>query len=356
MNRHALTLSLSLCSLLLASTASFAEAPVKVEKLTSATLSPEIQLQGSLFGDGDVDLAVASSGRLASIKNAGDIVKKGELLASLDSQPLQLERAQYLENKRRAELSLAYYQQELSRLSSLASSNSAAASQVDLVKNQRDLAQSDINLANIRIAQVDDSLARAQIIAPFNGIVSQRYKVANSEVNKGEALLQLLDTEHVKVKSFVPVKYLNMVHTGLTLSVQNQSQFAPQQTTATLSAVIPQADTRSQTFEIQGLLNITAEQGQQWASGQLVDVTLTLANQTPALLINRDALILRQQGVHVVKINDDNTATQVPVVVGKGQAQQVEIRPVEAGALQAGDAIAIRGAERLADGQTVTVQ
>jgi hypothetical protein len=60
--------------------------------------------------------------------------------------------------------------------------------------------------------------------------------------------------------------------------------------------------------------------------------------------------------VHIVKILDDNTAQHVPVIVGKGQGNKVAIRAKDSTSLKAGDKIAIRGAEMLAQGQTVEIQ
>jgi soluble P-type ATPase len=60
--------------------------------------------------------------------------------------------------------------------------------------------------------------------------------------------------------------------------------------------------------------------------------------------------------VHIVKIQDDNTALHVPVIVGKGQGNKVAIRAKDLGILNVGDRIAIRGAETLAQGQEVEIQ
>ena len=72
--------------------------------------------------------------------------------------------------------------------------------------------------------------------------------------------------------------------------------------------------------------------------------------------MNRDALILRKKGTHIVKIDNDNKALQIPVKVGNGKDKLVEVTPTSNIALNAGDKVAVRGAEQLQTGQEVEVQ
>lgn len=331
--------------------------PVKVEKLTAEPLVSQIQIHGTVHGKRDVELATGTSGLLRDVVAPGTYVKQGSVLAALDTQPLELERAQHQETLNRAKINLGYYEQELARLQSLAKTNSAAISQVDLVRNQRDLSKSDIAMAEIKIRQVNDQIQRGQIKAPFDGVVSERFKMPNSEINRAERVVTLVDIDNLEVRLFAPIKYLNAVSLGQTVQLQSSSKFDLNQSQAIVDAIIPATDTRSQTFEIRASLAKSKDDlAKRWASGQLVDVTLPLHNQGSVLLVNRDALILRQGGVHVVKINADSKASKVPVVVGKGQGELVEIKPIDALALKVGDAIAVRGAERLTDGQEVEIQ
>ena len=63
-------------------------------------------------------------------------------------------------------------------------------------------------------------------------------------------------------------------------------------------------------------------------------------------------MILRKDGTFVIKIDTENKAHRLLVKVGKGTIDRVSIQ----GDLQQGDQVAIRGAERLTEGQSVIVQ
>ena len=65
----------------------------------------------------------------------------------------------------------------------------------------------------------------------------------------------------------------------------------------------------------------------------------------------RDAIVLRTAGAFVMRIDSDNKAPSVAVEVAEASGEKVSVR----GDLNAGDRIAVRGAEALNDGERVTI-
>jgi multidrug efflux pump subunit AcrA (membrane-fusion protein) len=152
----------------------------------------------------------------------------------------------------------------------------------------------------------------------------------------------------------VPIKYLAFVKPGQEIKVASNAYIQGQPSTATVTSIIPATDTRSQTFEVRARIDLSDDRI--WASGQLVEVNLPLAQQEQITMINRDALIIRKNGIHIIKIDKENKAHRIPVRVGKGQGQLVEVMLDGEFELNPGDWVAVRGAERLAEGQTVEIQ
>lgn len=332
----------------------FAVVPVTVAQVTKAPLTSEIEVNGTLFGKDDVTLTAGISGRLIYVAEPGSVIKKNDILARIDTLPLELDKARQEEMLNRANINLRLYQQDLKRLKELEKSSSAALSQVDEVQNKHDLARSDIALAKVELKVIDDKLTRATIRAPFAGVVSERFKRAGREINRADELLTLLDIHHLEVRIYVPVRYLKYLRTGIELPIKAGDLSQLETATARITAVIPSTDPRSQTVEIRA--NLQADAQHAWAIGQLVDVTVPLTSKNPVLLVNRDALIIRKQGIHVVKIDAKSQAIQIPVTVGSGKGELVAISPLAGNSLNAGDKIAIRGAERLQTGQDVEIQ
>lgn len=341
-------------SIALFSASSFAVSPVAVEAIEQAKLESTLSVHGTLYGKQDVKLTSGVAGRLTFVATPGQYVSENDVLAKIDLLPLQLNKAKQEVMLERAKINLTFQKQELARLTRLAKTNSAAATQVDQAQNLHDLTLTDIKLAEIELKVIADQLSRAVLKAPFSGVVSERFERAGSEINRAQPLVSLVDINNLEVRLYVPVKYLKYLSLGNELQLSAGQLDNPQQARATVTAVIPATDPRAQSFEVRA--DIAQSDAQSWASGQLVDVIVPLNSSDDELIVSRDALILRQQGVHIVKILDDNTAQHVPVIVGKGQGNKVAIRAKDSTSLKAGDKIAIRGAEMLAQGQTVEIQ
>ncbi|MCF6436251.1 efflux RND transporter periplasmic adaptor subunit [Pseudoalteromonas sp. MMG022] len=334
-------------------TPTFAKSPVSVETVSMAPLGSSILLHGTLYGKQDVTLTAGVGGLLTFVVEPGSTVTKGDILARIDTLPLELEQARQQEMLNRAKINLQFHKQELKRLTQLAQTSSAAASQVDSVKQQHDLAESDIQLAKIELRVIADKIARSTLKAPFSGVVSERFNRSGQDINRADKLVRLIDIENLEARFYVPVKYLSSLDNGVTLPIATSNTDLSSHVEASITAIIPATDPRSQSFEVRATL--PKQTARKWAAGQLVDVTLPLSSGKPELLVNRDALILRKQGVHVVRINEDNKAEQIQVEVGKGQGKYVAIKALGENELKVGDSVAVRGAERLSTGQEVEV-
>ena len=85
--------------------------------------------------------------------------------------------------------------------------------------------------------------------------------------------------------------------------------------------------------------------------GQTLRVSIPTSEVREALVVPRDALVLRPDGITVFVVDKDHTARQVMVTIGIGAGEQIEV----SGDLQDGDVVIIRGNERLRPGQSVTI-
>ena len=340
----------SIASVLLANHLSYAAetppSPVEVDTVTEISLAATADLMATLHSRSYVSITAGVSGRLDWLQEPGVMVQQGEVLAKMDLLPLQLRQAEQQAQIKRASINARYFNNELQRLHKLNKTNSTSQFQLDQTKSQYELAQADIEIATLKLKQIEDELRRATVKAPFSGVVTERIVRAGADINRSDTLLKLLDTEHLEARLFVPVKYLAYVRKGLELNLQAIGQTISTQVTS----VIPRTDPLSQTFEVR--IQIPEHLNEFWTAGQLVKVTVPVQDSQPSLTVHRDALILRKEGIFVVKVDAENKVHRLLVTVGKGTLDRVSIL----GDLQSGDKIAIRGAERLKEGQDVVVQ
>lgn len=327
---------------------------VEVEAVQQQKLVSEFIGHGTVYGKQNVTVTAGAGGLLTFVAEPGQQVEKGDVIAKVDLLPLQLQQAEQKALLKRAEINLRYQNKELGRLETLAKIDAAAKSAYDQTLTQVELAGSDIEIAKIRLKQLQDQIERAVVKAPFKGIISQRYVKAGTDVNRADELVTLLDTQQQEVRLFVPMRYLPFLELGHTVTMSSGSMELAQSANADISSIIPVTDTRSQTFEVRAELSST-DLGK-WATGQLVDVALPIVQNKVSTLINRDALLLRADGTYVVKVDSELKAERLKVDVAGGQDQLVAIEVVDGEPLSAGDQVAIRGAEGLQTGQEVALK
>jgi RND family efflux transporter MFP subunit len=320
--------------------------PVKIDTVTQISLAATADLMGTLHSRMHIPITAGVNGRLEWVAEPGSLISQGKPLIKMDLVPLQLLHAEQKAQIKRAKINVRYLKTELERLQQLRKSKSASLFQLDQTQSQYDLALMDIEIAELKLKQLDNQLLKASMTAPFDGVVTERLVRAGTDVSRSDTLLKFLDTEHLEARLYVPIKFLAFVHKGkkLALSALDQKLTLP------VTSVIPSADPRSQTFEVRIL--IPEHLNDSWAAGQLIKVTVPIQKAQATLTVHRDALIIRKDGSYVVKIDSDNKVHKLPVNIGKGTFNRVSVY----GDLNNGDKVAVRGAERLDDGQLVIIQ
>lgn len=337
-------------SILLAGSATAAESPapkpVKIDQVKEMNLSATTDLMATIHSRSHLQITAGVNGRIEWLAEPGSLVQQGDILVKMDLLPLKLMQLEQQAQLKRAEINVRYLKNEVQRLEKLKQSNSASQFQLDQTQSQYDLAKTDIEIADLKLQQIEDQIQRANVTAPFSGVITERIVRAGSDINRSDVLLKILDTEHLEVRLYVPIKYLAFIRKGNGLDISANGQIV----NAGISALIPSADPKSQTFEVR--INIPSHLNESWAAGQLVKVTVPIQATESTLTVHRDALILRKDGTYVVKIDTDNKVHRLPVVVQNGTFDRVSIE----GELKHGDNVAVRGAERLSEGQAVIVQ
>lgn len=320
--------------------------PIEVAQVISMPLAAKTQLNATLYSRSHIPITASLNSRVEYLVEPGDYVQKHEKIAAMDLLPIQLRQAEQKAQISRAKIQLTYVKNELTRLEALGKTQATSQFQLDQMRSEHDLASADLEIAQLKLAQINQELSRGVIKAPFAGVITERLIRVGSEVNRGDILLRLLDTENLEARLYIPIKYLAFINKDDQLAISASGQ----NTTALVTAKIPRADPRSQTFEVR--MNIPKALNEYWAAGQLVSVSVPTQKATSSLTVPRDALILRRNGSFVVKVAEDNSVSRLSVEVGKGDKARVAIT----GDLKHGDRVATRGAERLVDGDKVLVQ
>lgn len=317
-------------------------APVRVAQAEIRRFSPTVPIAGTVISRQEARVSAEVSGRLEHVAEVGTQVEKDEALARIDDTQLRLQVDEQKAVVTREEANLGYLRKQQERLESLAAQNAAARNQLDEVTSQRQVAESELQVARSRLAQLQDQLDRTTIAAPFDGVVSERIATPGELVSEGDAVVRLINAGEREVLARGPLEYLPFIQPGDPIQVSWKGQSH----VGNVRSVVGTGDDVSHLFEIRVEVPDSA-----WAIGQTVQVAMPTADTRQVLAVPRDALVLRREGTTIYVVNGDGTARRVQVNPGSGQGPYVEVN----GEVKAGDRVIIRGNERLQPGQPVEV-
>lgn len=315
--------------------------PVVVDIAKIRQLAPTAQYSGSVISKYDARISAEVEGRLTWVAEVGSLIKQGEVIARLDDVFLQEQRSEELALIQSEQARLDLYQKEVQRYQRLIQQNNVAQNQLDQSISDRTVAQSNITAARARLAQIEERILRSSPRAPFAGVITERFAEAGEWSQRGDQLVRLVDTSHSEIQLRVPRSIYPLIYSGKILSVSYNGQTIQSR----VITIVPVGTTTSRLFE----LRLSPEAP--LLPGTLVKVSLPIAKPRQVISVHRDALVIRKSGISVYRINASNRAEQVPVKVGSGDTDFVEI----IGDLAAGDRVVTRGGERLRPGETVVI-
>ncbi|MDN3653257.1 efflux RND transporter periplasmic adaptor subunit [Thalassotalea ponticola] len=284
-------------------------------------------------------LSFEVSGRL--LDNAlltGSQVKKGDLLATLDSVPYQRR-----VNEKTALRDKAA--RELKRVKALFSRNLVAQSALDNAKT-------DYELAQIALLKAQQDLDYTKLYAPFDAQVSERLIDSNNLVQAGQPIATLQDMSRIYFTFNVPERLLsiykgNPVVTARAKLVNQPGSFAIEYVEHS-TAVDPVSQTYKVVFAMDPIANRNITPG----ARATVDIAFNNSSDLGHHRVPFSALVgASESGFKVFKVMSDNTVSLVPVEVIK----VVDGYALLESDLVVGDRVVSAGASHLSDGMSVRV-
>lgn len=315
---------------------------VKVATASVRDIAPVTMVPGTVVSRHDARLSAEVPGRLTAVADVGTRVNQGEPVAEIEDTTLRLQQTELQAQVIRAEARLQFLEREEQRITRLEESNLAAATQLDETRSDRDVARGDLAVARARLGQIEDQLARTRVLAPYDGIVVERLMTPGERVIEGSNVVRLVDQQNLEVIARAPLEYYRFVGRGQQLELRSGSL----QAFAVVRTVVAVGDENTHSFE----LRLDLEEPL-FPVGQTLRILIPTSESREVMTVPRDALVLRPEGQSVFVVDAENQARQVPVTVGVGQGDFIEIL----GEVSAGDTVVIRGNERLQAGQAVSV-
>lgn len=184
-----------------------------------------VPLTGQLVSGQQTELAANASGRVVATKvERGSKVKKGDVLATLDTRMAALSAAEARANIATMEAQAAAAKTECDRARALLASGAISAAESDRLEAQCRTSSLSVSAAQVRSRLASQSVSDGVIRAPFDGVIAERYVDAGEYVMANNRVVSLVDLGRLRLETSVPEAYLNATREGLHVSFTVASQ------------------------------------------------------------------------------------------------------------------------------------
>ncbi len=321
----------------------------------SASLVPYVQVPLAFKSGGYVTgilQRTGADGRTRDVQQ-GDSVKKGTVLATVRQEDYRHSLAQAAGQLEQAKAAAAKARQDFERASVLYAANALTQPDYDAAKAQNDSARGSLMTAQAVLSQAQQAFADCELRAPLDSTVLARNVEIGTLVTAGTPGFTLGDMHLVKAVFGVPDTILGDVKLGKRQGVLTETY--PQEFMGQITAISPQADPKSRTFQVEVTL---ANPHDLLKAGMVATLNLEQERlQHPVLVVPLSA---------IVSVNDGSRKFSVFVVSldnGKDVAHRRDVQPggnygnkvaISSG-VAPGDRVISNGAALVVDGQSVRV-
>jgi membrane fusion protein, multidrug efflux system len=322
---------------------------------------------------GDIDITLNALGTVTSLATVtirsqisgylvkvayqeGQIVKKGDLLAEIDSRPYELSLALAQGSLERDKALLATAQLDLKRYQELAKTNAIPRQQLDTQASLVVQYEGTIISDQAQIDTAKLNITYCHIIAPVSGRVGLRLVDQGNYVTPGDATGLVIITQLQPISVIFPVAEDNLPQIQRRLRANAILQATAYDRTGTtklsighLQTLDNQIDTTTGTVKLRAQFD---NEDDNLFPNQFVNIQLLVDSQHGATVIPTSGIQRGAPGTFVYLINSDNTVTVKPIDLGPSSGERVAVRS----GLSPGDRVVIDGADKLRNGAKVVVR
>lgn len=167
-----------------------------------------------------IKLSFKVQGNINSLKlHVGDEVKKGTLLAKLDSKPYELKVSQVKYALSEARASLLNTKNNYERTKKLYINQNASASDIDNSKASYNAANAKVQNIKKELEYTKLQLSYTKLYSPQDAYISLKYVQENENVSIGTPIVLISDKVVDEVKVQVPESFINKINEGESVDV-----------------------------------------------------------------------------------------------------------------------------------------
>ena len=296
----------------------------KVDKPISMAAVEKKQVDDILSWPGTVrsrtvaSIASKTTARIIEIKvNAGDKVKKGDVIARLDERDVKAQENAALAALAGAHAQASRAQADEQRTRSLYSKEAATRENFDAVVARAKETQAGVSQATSTVSEIRSHLADMLLVAPFDGTVVKRLKEPGDMGLPGMPIVTLQTPQGLRLEADVPSTCAGRYSIGMNVNVRIDT--LGQNTSAQIDEISPEVDPQTRTQLIK--IALPAMAGLQPGYFGWLEQA---CGQHEALLIPAGAVQHIGQ-LEVVKVVSEDRQLMRHIRTGKTFGEQIEV-------------------------------
>ncbi|OUJ73274.1 efflux RND transporter periplasmic adaptor subunit [Hymenobacter crusticola] len=283
-----------------------AKIPVTAYVVQPTRLADVVAATGSVIADESVVIQSEIAGKITSLNfKEGQPVRKGQLLFTINAADVQAQ-------LRKQEYNIKLYQDQEKRERTLLEKEYISRQEYEQSNNALLTAQADLQALRV-------TLDKANVRAPFDGVLGLRSVSVGAYVSPGTSIVTLSRIQPVKVDFSIPGRYAQSVRAGDPIRITDEA--TTKEYRAKVYAINPQIDPASRTLAIRA---VYANANRELRPGAFVRVNLELGQITDALQVPTEAVIPNASGYTVFTVKNGKAKVQ-PVKIGIRSEQVIQI-------------------------------
>jgi multidrug efflux system membrane fusion protein len=313
-----------------------------------------VALPATLRGQNEAAIYARTNGYVkAWHKDIGDKVKKGDVLALIDTPEVDQDLAQAKATLDQIKARLALTQSSLVRWEGLRQRDAVSQQELDERRAAQQQAQADLAAAQANVRRLQQLHDFGRLTAPFDGVVVRRNVEVGSLVAAGSAstskeLYYLAQTDGLRLTVAVPQTYAGDVLVGKAVNIKLLER--------------PNAAFKGEITRVSGGVDVSTRSVQvevalpnkdgKLLPGSYVEVNLPLSGNAKTLLIPPNTLQFRQDGPRVAVVGEGDKVAIRPVKLGRDLGRAVEV----ISGLTPKDAVVLNPHDTIEEGEKVSAK
>lgn len=286
----------------------------------------ELVLPGSVQANIEAPIYARTSGYLkAWHTDLGTVVKRGQLLAEIDSPEVDQQLSQAKAELATAKANYALANSTNERWKGLLGTQSVSKQDADEKAGAAAASKATVDSAAANVARLNELESFKRVVAPFDGIITARRTdvgaLINAGQNSGGELFHLSDTHKLRIFVQVPENDAGAAKVGMKAELkfsERPGQVYQAQTVRTSNALDPVART------LQVELEIDNPKGELFP-GAYVEVHFKLPVNSASLRLPANTVLFRAAGLQVASVGADHRVKLKNITQGRDFGSTIEV-------------------------------